>query len=128
MRHGVPFALIDWEAAGPVNRLTEVAMVAWTCAQLYDDDIAEINHLPDARSRLKLVRCFVDAYGLSVKERRQLAYRLIELAIQNAAAESVEHRITPDTTQTPGLWGIVWRARSAAWMMRNRAMLDDVLK
>ncbi len=128
MRNGHAYALIDWEVAGPVNRLTEVALVAWTCAQLYDDDIAERNNLPDARSRMKLVRRFVDAYELPAGERHQLADRMIELAIRNAAAECVEHRITPDTTQTPGLWGIVWRARSAAWMMRNRPMVEEILR
>ena len=48
-RHGNPVALIDWEAAGPVDRLTELAMIAWNNAQLYDDDVAERNRLPDTR-------------------------------------------------------------------------------
>jgi Ser/Thr protein kinase RdoA (MazF antagonist) len=28
-RSGMPLALIDWEVAGPVDRLTEIAMMAW---------------------------------------------------------------------------------------------------
>jgi Ser/Thr protein kinase RdoA (MazF antagonist) len=128
LRNSKAYALIDWEAAGPTNRLTEVALAAWTCAQLYDDDIAERNNLPDAGTRIMLVRRFVDAYELSISERHLLADRMIELAICSAAAECMEYRITPDITQTPGLWGIVWRARSAAWLIRNRQMIEAALR
>jgi Ser/Thr protein kinase RdoA (MazF antagonist) len=127
IRNDKACALIDWEVAGPVNRLTEVALVAWTCAQLYDDDIAEINQLPDARSRIMLVRRFADAYGLSNSDRHLLADRMIELAIHAAAAECVEHNVTADSTEIGAQWGIAWRARSAAWMMRNRPILNEVL-
>jgi thiamine kinase-like enzyme len=63
-RHGKPIALIDWEAAGPVDRLTEIAMVAWNNAQLYDDDVAKMNGLPEAAHRMRQVRILADAYGL----------------------------------------------------------------
>lgn len=62
-RHGKPIALIDWEAAGPVDRLTDIAMAAWSNAQLYDDDVAEMNGLPQAEHRIRQVRIFADAYG-----------------------------------------------------------------
>jgi hypothetical protein len=127
MRGYVPAAFIDWEAAGPVDRLTEIAMVAWTCAQLYDDEIAKTNNLPDARSRAMLIRRFVDAYGLPAAERHQLTYRIIELAVQSAAAESIEHGVDRESTETPALWGIVWRTRSAAWIVRHRSTIEAAL-
>ena len=66
-RQGKPFALIDWEVAGPTNRLTELAMIAWTNTQLYDDDVAEMNGLPDAENRIRQVRILADSYGLEPK-------------------------------------------------------------
>lgn len=39
-REGLPVGIIDWEFAGPVDRLDEVAQVAWLNAQLHDDDVA----------------------------------------------------------------------------------------
>ncbi len=127
VREGVPIGLIDWEFAGPVNRLTEVAIAAWHSTQLYDDDIASKNGLPSAAERMRQVRTFVDAYGLSMHERRHLSYRLIEFAIQSAANEVIKEKITPDSREAPGIWGIAWRVRSAAWLLRNRSTLEMVL-
>ncbi len=45
---GMPEGLVDWEYAGPVDRLTELAYACWLNAQLHDDDIAERQGLPDA--------------------------------------------------------------------------------
>ena len=39
-RDGRPVAFIDWDTAGPADRLDEVAATAWWNAQLHDDDIA----------------------------------------------------------------------------------------
>ena len=68
-RQGQPVALVDWEVAGPVDRLTELAMAAWNNAQLYDDDVAEMNGLPDAAARIRQVRIFAEAYGLPRQRR-----------------------------------------------------------
>jgi hypothetical protein len=126
-RYGNPVALIDWEAAGPVDHLTEVAMAAWNSAQLYDDDVAEMNGLPAASARLRQVRIFADAYGLPATERRRLAYRTIEFAAQSARNEVVEQKITPETRDAPRVWGIAWQTRSVAWLIRNRAALEAAL-
>jgi hypothetical protein len=126
-RAGKPVALIDWEVAGPVDRLTEVAMAAWNNAQLYDDDVALMNGLPEASSRLRQVRVFADAYGLSGGERQQLTDRIIGFAAQSAANEVVEQGITPSTTHAPRVWGIAWQTRSVAWLIRHRAALEGAL-
>lgn len=97
-------ALVDWEVAGPVDRLSEVAMAAWNNAQLYDD-VAAMNGLPDAARRMRQVRIFADAYGLPTAGRHRLAYRIIEFAAQSAANEVVEQRITPRTEHAPRVWG-----------------------
>jgi Ser/Thr protein kinase RdoA (MazF antagonist) len=127
VREGEPVGLIDWEFAGPVNRLTEVAIAAWHSTQLYDDDIAAKNGLPAATDRLRQVRTFAEAYGLSMHERQHLTYRMIEFAVQSAANEVIEEKITPDSRDAPGIWGIAWRIRSAAWLLRNRSALETEL-
>jgi Resolvase, N terminal domain/Phosphotransferase enzyme family len=126
-RQGKPVALVDWEAAGPVDRLTELAMAAWNNAQLYDDDVAEMNSLPAAGHRLRQVRIFVDAYGLPVKDRHRLGDRIIEFAGQSAANEVIEQNITPETEHAPRVWGIAWQTRSVAWLIRNRNALKAAL-
>ena len=61
---GIPVAFIDWEFAGPVDALWELAETAWLNAQLHDDDIAERVGLPPAARRGQQVRLLLDAYGL----------------------------------------------------------------
>jgi hypothetical protein len=126
-RHGRPVALIDWEVSGPVDRLTELAMAAWNNAQLYDDDVAAMNGLPNAATRIRQVRILVDAYGLPGTSRHQLAYRMIELAAQSAANEVIEQQITPQTEHAPRVWGIAWQTRSVAWLVRHRRALESAL-
>ncbi|MDK1388608.1 phosphotransferase [Sinorhizobium sp. 8-89] len=126
-RNGKPVALIDWEAAGPVDRLTEIAMAAWNNAQLYDDDVAEMNGLPDAKRRVRQVRIFADGYGLPAGERHRLGYRIIAFAAESAANEVVEQQITPETEIAPRVWGIAWQTRGVAWLIRNREALEKAL-
>ena len=119
-QRGWPVAFIDWEVAGPVDRLTEIAMAAWNNAQLYDDDVAAMNGLPDTARRMRQVRIFAEAYGLPTAGRHRLAYRIIEFAAQSAASEVVEQEITPRTEHAPRVWGI-------AWLLRNRPALEAAL-
>lgn len=122
-----PIALIDWEAAGPVDPLTEVAQVAWNNAHLYDDDVAAMNGLPGADVRIAQVRLLADAYGLAAADRRLLASRIIDFAATSAANEVIEQQITPDTEHAPRVWGIAWQTRSVAWMIRHRALMERAL-
>lgn len=126
-RCGMPVALIDWETAGPVDPLTELALVAWSNAQLYDDDVAEMNGLPDTAARMRQVRLLADAYGLLAADRRDLAGRIIDFAAQSAANEVIEQGITPETRHAPRVWGIAWQTRSVAWILRHRLTLEIAL-
>ena len=123
-----PVALIDWEAAGPVDRLTELAMVAWNNAQLYDDDVAKMNGLTKAGKRLHQVRILCDGYELAAAERERLGYRILEFAAASTANEVIEQGITPETEHLPRAWGIAWQARSVAWLFRHRWQLEATLR
>ncbi len=126
-RSGKPVGLIDWEVAGPVSRLTELAMVIWNNAQLYDDDVAALNGLPDAATRIRQVRVFADAYELSRVNRRKLTDQIIAFAAQSAANEVIEQQIAPNTEHAPRVWGIAWQTRSVAWLIRHRSRLEAML-
>jgi hypothetical protein len=130
---GIPVAFIDWEFAGPVDALWELAETAWLNAQLHDDDIAERASLPSAVRRSQQVRLLLDAYGLPAAERVGFVDRMIEFAVHSARAEAVRYGVTPDTAAAvdpsgyPVLWAITWRARSASWMLRHRRILERAL-
>jgi hypothetical protein len=127
-RDGLPVAFIDWETAGPVAPLVELAQLAWLNAKLHDDLVAEIEQLPPAADRARQLAAIADAYGLTARQRRGLVNQIIEFAIVDTAGEADEDRVGPDTTGPPGaLWGMAWRARSAAWMIRNRRTLETAL-
>lgn len=126
-----PQALVDWAFAGPLDRLTELAYAVWLNAQLHDDDVAELQGLPGARARARQVHAILDGYELPSSRRSEVVERMIEVAVHAARAEAVMAHVHPDSTEAvdaegyPVLWAITWRARSASWMMRHRALLDD---
>lgn len=130
-REGLPVGFIDWEFAGPVDRLDEVAQVAWLNAQLHDDDIAARNDLPPAAARARQLRLFVDAYGLDPEERSGLVTRMIEHAVRDAANEltdpgGLKMAKLPVGPRDPG-WAVAWRLRSAAWLVRHRPLLEGAI-
>jgi Phosphotransferase enzyme family len=128
-----PRAFIDWEFAGPVDPLWELAETAWLNAQLHDDDISELHELPDAATRARQARAIIDGYGLARADRENFYERLLDVAVHSARAEVLLHGVTAESTTAvaadgyPILWGIAWRARSASWIARNRKLLKRAL-
>jgi len=69
-----------------------------------------------------------DGYGLTAAQRRGFVGQMIEFAICDTAHEADDAAITPETTAHPvALWAMAWRARSAAWMVRHRRLLETAL-
>lgn len=122
-REGRPVAFVDWEFAGPVDRVAEVAHAAWLNCQLHDDDVAERQGLPPAPDRARQLGLFLDGYGLAADERERFVDELVEVALLSAANEATGAGVTPETTDATAIWGLAWRARSGAWMIRNRKLL-----
>jgi hypothetical protein len=128
-----PQVLIDWDAAGPIERLTEVAYAVWLNAQLHDDDIAAAQALPPADVRARQARSIVDGYGLERSQRLLLVDRMVEVALAGVRADAEENDVDPESDAAvtasgyPLLWSVTWRARSAGWMFRNRRLLTDAL-
>lgn len=133
---GMPVAFIDWDQAGPVDPLWELAEAAWLNVQLHDDDVGAIAGLPAPPDRARQLRIFVDAYGLARHDRESFVDRMAEFAIHSAAEEAGLGGVGPesataiDETGFPVMWAIAWRARAASWILRHRelllaALLDD---
>jgi hypothetical protein len=129
VRDGRPAALVDFEFAGPVDAIWELAQAAWLNAQLHDDDVAEQFGLPDLAGRGRQLRVILDAYGLPARQRGDFVDKMITFAVHSARAEAVEFGVTWQTTAGvtttgyPFVWAITWRVRSASWMLTSRTHL-----
>ncbi len=122
-RNGLPVALIDWDFAGPVDKMVDLAQACWLNAKLHSDDVAAREGLPLAEERFLQARAILDGYGLSRNRRQGFVRMMIDFAVHSVAAEADEFAVAPDTKKTDGLWGMAWRSRSASWMLRHESAL-----
>lgn len=67
----------------------------------------------------------LDAYGLSKAHRRGFFDLMIEYVVHETAFQADEAGITPDSDDHEPLWGLAWRARSGAWLLRNRTTIES---
>lgn len=119
-----PTAFIDWEQAGPVDPLIELAQLCWLNAHLFDDDMQERLNLAGAQTRAEHLHAILDGYGLAQSRRPDLVDAMVTLALHDAANEATEAGLTPESVApVSALWAMAWRSRSAAWMNRNRVLL-----
>ncbi len=130
-RDGRAVALIDWDYAGPIDPLVELAQLCWLNAELHDDVVAAREGLPPVEERARQLRAIVDAYGLPARQRRGFMDRIIELVVHETAAEADAANVIPDTKSAdcdPQLvWALTWHARGAAWLLRHRRILQQAL-
>lgn len=131
-RKGLPVAFIDWDFAGPVDPLVELALAAWLNARLHDDIVAEAEGLPPLDERAKHLRALLDGYELLPAARLGFVGLMIEVAINDAADEANRANITKATrsadTAPELVWALAWRSRGAAWMLRHRRILETALE
>ncbi len=118
-----PVGLIGWEYVGPVDPLDEVAVTAWYCVQLFDDDVAERIGLPDAATRAVWFRAFLDGYGLARPARSGLVDRMLRFAIRDNGMYARTQGFTPGAVSAEGLWTLAWQSRAALWTLENRDVL-----
>lgn len=127
-RGGLPIGVIDWDFAGPVDPLVELAQSCWLNAQLHADDVAERVGLAPLAERAKQLRTMVDAYGLPSMQRRGFVDKIAQFTIHYAAYQADDAGVTQDGPHDPAVvWGITWPARSGAWILRNRRVLQNAL-
>jgi hypothetical protein len=130
-RDGLAVALIDWERAGPVDPVVELAHACWLNAKLHDELVAEMEGLPPLDVRAAQLRAIVDGYGLPAAKRNGFVDLMIGLAVHDAADEadmaSITRTTRPDSLDPQVPWGLAWRIRAAAWQWRHRNMLQRSL-
>lgn len=126
-RGGRPHALIDWEVAGPVDPLYELAQACWLNAQLHDDDVAARVGLAPVGDRARHLRLVLDGYELPRAQRVGFVDKMIEFAVHDAAEQVRVPAVGPETQDPTHLWAVAWRVRSAAWMLRHRSVLERAL-
>lgn len=124
-RDGVPVALIDWDLAGPGDRLIDVASAAYHWAPLRVDGPEELS----VEDRARRARAVCDGYGLPAGERALLVDR--SLAMREHGYE-LHHRLGGVERQ-PG-WRDMWdrgsgeRIRAnAAWLVEHRDVIERAL-
>lgn len=88
-RDRMPVALIDWEEAGPVDPMIELAQACWLNALLFDDDLAESLGLGSVEARARQVRMLLDGYGVAAAQRVGFVGLIRDFAVLNAANEIV---------------------------------------
>ena len=83
--------------------------------------------------RARQAAVLLDGYGLARADRVGFVDRMIEFAIRAARDEAVSSQVGPETPSPsphgfPLLWAVTWRARSAAWMLDHRAVLQTTIE
>ena len=76
-RQGRPVGLIDWDYAGPVDAVWELAEVAWLNAQLHDEDVTDANASGSVAARAHQLRLILDGYELETEARDGFVDRMI---------------------------------------------------
>jgi aminoglycoside phosphotransferase len=118
--------LIDWEMAGPIDPMIELARICWLFPQLFDDDLGKLYKLPSPKKRAEQMRLIIDTYGLNKKERNNFLKKMIETIICETAHEAIDENVTFDTMGK--LWGMAWRNRSLYWIWRNKDTIKRVIE
>jgi hypothetical protein len=118
---GEPVAFIDWDAAGPVEPLAELAAAAWAFVPLAPDARlreAGFDPVPDIAVRL---RRFADAYGLA--DRRALVPALWRCRLADAA-RIAHHPVGPAGAAA----GLEFLAGELRWLAEVTPRLDRALR
>ena len=124
---GLPVAFIDWDLAGPIDPLVELAQACLGNANLYSDDIPERDLLPALDVRARQLGAMVDAYGLSREQRAGFFDLMVGFVVHSMAHDADEAEVTPVTRESDATWALAWQARRGAWLLRNRRTLEGTL-
>lgn len=126
-RHGLPVAFIDWEEAGPVDPLIELAQACWLNALLFDDDLAEKLGLGSVEARGKQIKLLLDGYELPASSRVGFISLVRDFAVLNAANEISNNLALQATDPAALLDAVIWRTRSAGWLVKHHDTLDRIV-
>lgn len=116
-RDGVPVAFIDWDSAGPIDPVVDLAAAAWAFVPLAPPDRlrqAGFDPVPDVSARLRL---FVDAYGMTDR-------RTIVPALQHCLLHATERVKYAPLTAAEAADALEYHARELRWLHSIVPQLD----
>jgi aminoglycoside phosphotransferase (APT) family kinase protein len=116
-RDGVPVAFIDWDSAGPVDPMVDLAAAAWAFVPLAPPGQlreAGFDPVPDLAARLRL---FVDAYGPANR-------RAILPALQRCRLASAERVKYAPVTAAEAADALEHHASELRWLHSIISYLD----
>jgi len=119
-RDGLPVAFIDWDAAGPVEPLVDLAAAAWAFVPLAPPEQlreAGFHPVPDIAVRLRL---FVDAYGITDA-------RAILPALQRSRLLAAERVKYAPVSAAEAAEALEFHAGELRWLSSIISHLDDEL-
>jgi hypothetical protein len=119
-QNGVPVAFIDWDSAGPVDPVVDLAAAAWAFVPLAPPEQlreAGFDPVPDIGVRLRL---FVDAYGIGDRG-------AILPALRRCIVRAVERVIYTPTTALEAADVLESHARELRWLHATSSHLADAL-
>jgi len=111
--------LIDWECAGPICPIVELARVCWVFLPSLDNNSEEFNII-----RAEQIRMMIDTYGLEKFDRNKFFDTMIDTIIYDT--KNAVRNVTHDTVGK--LWGIAWRNKNLCWMWQNKRLIKRILK
>ena len=122
-------SLIDWEFAGPIVRLDEIAATCWLAMRFHDPEVDAVAPLTSLQEKVELLRAFLDAYGLERALWPAVVQGMSDYAIRDTAYEATRLNISAGEAATDDSvpWRLAWRSRSAAWIIRHRAEILHLL-
>lgn len=123
-------SLIDWEFAGPIVRLDEIAATCWLNIRFHDPDVDAVAPLTGLREKVALLEALLSGYGLSRDLWPAVVHAMSDYAIRDTAYEATRLDITASqvTADESAEWRLAWRSRSAAWIVRHRAEILHLLE
>lgn len=122
-------SLIDWEFAGPIVRLDEIAATCWLAMRFHDPEVDAVAPLTSLEEKVELLSVFLDGYRLDRALWHTVVQGMSDYAIRDTAYEAIRPSISADDVPADdsAQWRLAWRSRSAAWIIRHRAEILHLL-
>lgn len=121
-------SLIDWEFAGPIVRVDEIAATCWLDLRFHDPEVDVASGATDLAAKAGLLAVFLRAYGVPRDGWAAVVRGMVDYAIRDAAYEATRLEVAPDTVPADDSveWRLAWRSRSAAWIVRNQRQILEL--
>lgn len=127
---GIPYGIIDWDMAGPVPPLYDLALAATAFAPLRPDRFWPRPGCPEPPDRIGRLRLFCDGYGVDGLQDRLALLEAIKAYLRDELVETIEfggQGISPYRTFL-GRGEHRYRLLELEWLAQNREALVAAMR